>query len=312
MAAKPKKPKLSEKELAANYGWALATLNSVPDLKKLFKLAVKKQYTPERFIAEMRNTKWFKSTSEAQRKYLVLKTADPAQYVAQMKQIMTSLADEYAGATGEVLDFTPPSLVNGKIVEGSGFLFTAAMTSLSLGYNENQIKDHLFQSIDWTQKIHASQLGGTTSGMLQQMRQQASMLGVDPSESWYGDQLGKVAMGNDTVEGATMRLKDLAKQRYTAFADRIEAGESLADISEGYKQSMSRILEVNPGSVDVFDPKIQAALTKRTDTGEDAPLSINQFEDDLRKDDRWQYTQNAKDTLMTTGSNLLKSFGLSS
>lgn len=305
-----KRPKLSSRELAARYGWALATLNSSPDLKKLFNRAVSKQYTPERFIAELRSTKWFRSKSEAQRKFIVLRTSDPAQYISQVKQVMASLADQYSGATGQVLPFTPPKLVKGKLVGGTGFLYSAALTSLSLGYNDAQIKDQLFKSIKWDQKIAEGSLGGTTSGLLQQMRQQASQLGINPTDHWYGSQLGKIALGNDTAEGATQRLKELAKQRYTAFADRIEAGESMSDISEGYRQSMSRILEVNPGQLDVFDPKIQGALTKRNTDGHDAPLSINDFEDSLRKDDRWQYTQNAKETLMSTGQNVLKSFGL--
>lgn len=311
MAAKPKTPKLSSAALAANYGWAMATLNSSPDLKKLFSKAVSKQYTPERFIAELRNTAWFKKNSESQRKMIVLKTTDPTQYVSQVSQVMASLADQYSQATGEVLPYTPPKAVNGKITVGAGFLYDAAVQSLSMGLNEAQIKDQLFKSIDWTQKIHASSLGGTTSGQLQQMRQQAAALGVDPSDSWYGDQIGKIALGNDSIEGSALRLKELAKQRYSAFADRIDAGESVSDISEGYKQSLSKVLEINPGSIDVFDPKIQSALTRRNDEGADAPASINQFEDDLRKDDRWQYTQNAKETLLGTGSNLLKNFGVS-
>lgn len=311
MVAKPRRPKLSSAELAANYGWALATLNSSPDLKKLFRRAVSKQYTPERFIAELRNTNWFKKSSESQRKFLVLRTADPAQYVSQIKQVMASLADQYGEATGQVPNFGPPKIVNGKLKGGSGWLYQAAITSLSLGYNEAQMRDLLFKSVDWTKKIATDSLGGTTSGLLQSMRQQASALGVKPTDSWYGDQIGKISLGNDTAEGALARLKNLSKQRYSAFADRIEAGESLDDISEGYKQSMAKVLEISPTQIDVFDPKVQNALTNRTQEGADAPLSINQFEDALRKDDRWQYTQNAKESLVGMGSNLLKSFGLS-
>ena len=304
-------PKLSSHELAAVYGWAMATLNSSPDLKKLFQRAVRKQYTPERFIAELRSTKWFRANSESQRKFIVLKTTDPAQYVGQIKQVMASLADQYSGATGQTLSFGAPRLKSGKIVGGSGFLYNAAVQSMKMGLNDAQIKDLLFKSIDWNKKIADHSLGGTTSGMLQQMRQQASALGVKPTDSWYGSQLGKIALGNDSAEGAMGRLKELAKARYTAFADRIEAGESVADISEGYRQSMSKVLELNPGQLDVFDPKIQGALTQRNADGKDAPASINDFEDSLRKDDRWQYTQNAKETLVSTGQNVLKSFGLS-
>lgn len=311
MAAKPKTPKLSAAALASNYGWALATLNSSPDLKKLFTKAVAKQYTPERFIAELRNTNWFKKNSESQRKLIVLKTTDPSQYAAQITQVMASMADQYSQATGEILPYTPPKIVNGKIVAGSGFLYTSALQSLSMGLNEAQIKDQLFKSIDWSQKIATDTLGGSTSGTLQQMRQQAASMGVAPTESWYADQVGKIALGNDTADGAAQRIKQLSMQRYSAFADRIDAGESVADISEGYRQSYGKVLEINPATVDVFDSKIQNALTNRNQDGADAPQSIGDFERSLRQDDRWQFTNNAKDTLMGQGASLLKQFGIS-
>lgn len=304
--------KLSDKELAAQYGWALSTLNGVPELKKLFQRAVSKQYTPERFIAELRNTKWFKASSESQRKYLVLRTADPKQYVSQVTQLMQTVADQYSSMTGEVLPLNFPTIKNGKITDGSGFLWTVATHALSLGYNEAQIKDELFKSIDWQKKIKDDTLGGSLSGAIQQMRQQAYNLGIQPSEQWYADRVGAVALGDDTAEGALGRLKTMAKERYSAFADRIEAGETMTDISEGYRQSMAKVLELAPGEVDVFDSKIQNALTKRNTEGAPTPQSINDFEDDLRKDTRWQYTQNAKETLLTSGQNLLRSFGLAS
>lgn len=310
-APKVKKPKLSDKELSANYGWALATLNSVPELKSLFKKAVSKQYTPERFVAEMRNTKWYQSTSEAQRKYLVLQTADPAQLVAQTNQIMAALSDQYSQLTGEVLEMNGPTLQNGKVAKGTGFLYQVADMSLKLGLNEAQIRDRLFSAVDWKKKVRMESLGGTGSGQVQAMRQQAAAYGIEPTDDWFGEQVGAVALGDETTEGVLGKIKNLSKQRYTAYADQIEAGVSISDISEGYRQSIGRVLEINPTSVDVFDKNIQKALNFRDPEGKNAPMNLNDFEDDLRRDDRWQFTQNARESLLTTGQNVLRSFGLS-
>lgn len=301
--------KLSSKELAAQYGWALATLNSNKELKSLFKRAVKKQFTPERFIAELRNTKWFKSKSEAQRKFIVLKTSDPAQYASQVKSIMQSLADQYSKATGQVLPFKPPKVgKDGQIVDGQGFLYRAAVDSLRLGLNDAQINDLLFKSVNWQARIKSDTLGGTLGGQLSQLRQAAAALGVRPSDKWYAAQVDKLADGNDTIDGALSRLQKLAAQRYAAVADRIEAGETLDEITESYKQSLTRVLEVP--SADVFNKHIQKALTWKDENGQPALMSINDFEDMLRRDAQWQYTQNAKETLLSSGQNLLKSFGL--
>lgn len=307
-------PKLSSSELAASYGYALSLLNSDPELQKLFNTAVSKQYTPERFQAELRATNWFQSKSESQRRYAVLRTTEPAQYVSQMSQTMASLADQYSQMTGEVLPVNYPSLNGKTIVDGSGFLAHAADMALQLGWNEAQIRDQLFGSIDWGQKIRTFTLGGQASGYVQGFKQQAAAYGVKPSDTWYGQKVGSVVVGDNTPEGVLGELKRMAMQRYSHFADQIAAGETVADIAENYMQSMGRVLEINPESIDVFDRQIQEGLKARPveggKPGQVAAMSISDFEDHLRKDDRWQFTDNAKETVMGQAKSVLEQFGL--
>lgn len=307
-------PKLSKDELAASYGYAMALLNSDPELASLFKTAVKKQYTPERFQASLRATKWFQTRSESQRRYAVLRLTEPAQYVAQMKQTMASLADQYSQMTGEIMPVNYPSLNGKTIVNGSGFLAHAADMALQLGWNESQIRDNLFRSVDWTAKIKTFTLGGQASAYVQGFRQQAAAYGVRPSDSWYAKQLGAVVVGDETTEGVLGQLKKQAMDRYSHFADKIAAGETVADIAQNYMQSMGRVLEINPDSLDVFDKQIQEGLRARPveggKAGQMAAMSISDFEDHLRKDDRWQFTDNAKETIMGQAKSVLEQMGL--
>lgn len=307
---KVKQPKISESEMAANYGWALATLNSDPELKGLFAKAVKNQYSPERFTGELRNLNWYKNQSETMRRYTVLRTSEPGQYVTQVSQVMASLADQYSELTGEVLPSMPPSLQNGTVVDGSGFLWSVADQALRLGWNEAQIRDQFASGINWRDRVQKHTLSGSALGQLDSWRSAAASYGVKPTDDWFADQLKAVNGGSNTNEGVIGLLKQQSKQRYTAFAEQIDAGMSIQDLAENYRQSYGNVLEVPPNQVDVFDNHIQKALTSTDADGKPSPMTVSDFEKTLRQDDRWQYTKNANDSLMAAGHSIVRSFGL--
>lgn len=324
-------PKVAEEDLAANYGFALATLNSNPELKKTFKNAVKGQWTPERFIAQLKGTKWWQQRSLTQSKYDILKTSHPQQYVSQVEQTMASIADQWGEMTGEQLTFNAPTVavsgggagkkgkkkkdakgktVTSSVSGGAGTLFQLADQALRNGWNESQIRDHLAASVDWRARVRTHTISGASSAQLSQWRNAAADLGVQPHDDWFADRLGDVNKGSQTAEGVIDKLRQQAKQRYAAFADDIDNGATLKDLTENYRQSIGNILEVPPNQVDVFDKNIQRAITARNTDGLNTPMNIGDFEDTLRKDDRWQFTQNAHDKIVGLGTNVVRSFGL--
>jgi hypothetical protein len=76
-------------------------------------------------------------------------------------------------------------------------------------------------------------------------------------------------------------------------------------------QSMSQILELPAGSINLFDPTIKSALqAKDKATGANAVKPIWQFENDLRSDSRWKSTQNAQNSMMQVAHQVLSDFGV--
>ena len=74
---------------------------------------------------------------------------------------------------------------------------------------------------------------------------------------------------------------------------------------------MSQVLEVNPEQVDVLDPTIQRGLTKKDPkTNAASAMTLWEYEEFLKNDDRWLQTNNARESMMSVGSDLLRSFGL--
>ena len=81
-------------------------------------------------------------------------------------------------------------------------------------------------------------------------------------------------------------------------------------MADPYIQSMSNILELPSTSLDVFDPNIRQALAFTLPDGKIGTKSIYDFEKDLRKDARWQYTDNARRSVSSGALKVLQDFGL--
>lgn len=80
-------------------------------------------------------------------------------------------------------------------------------------------------------------------------------------------------------------------------------GTDLSTIYSPYKTLMYQTLEVNPDNIDLNDPTLRMAI------GPDKEMSIYDFQNALRKDARWQYTNNAKESVSNSVQKVLKDFG---
>ncbi|NDB61579.1 hypothetical protein EB001_24530, partial [bacterium] len=114
-------------------------------------------------------------------------------------------------------------------------------------------------------------------------------------------------------------IRESAASAFPKYADKIKAGVDLKTLADPYIQSMSSILEIPYSSIDVFDPTIRNAIggdySKVTATpgmggvgrGE---YTLYDFEKDLRKDARWQYTKNAGKVIADSTLRVLQDFGV--
>ena len=66
---------------------------------------------------------------------------------------------------------------------------------------------------------------------------------------------------------------------------------------------MASILELNPESININDATLRAAI------GPDKEMPLYEFEKALRKDSRWQYTNNARDKVSQISQRIRQDFG---
>jgi hypothetical protein len=83
----------------------------------------------------------------------------------------------------------------------------------------------------------------------------------------------------------------------------LDQGIDLETVYAPYKNTMATVLEVNPATISLSDPTLRNAI------GPDKEMSIYDFQRVLRKDPRWQYTNNAREDVFQSVNKVLQDFG---
>lgn len=293
---------ISSGELAEQYGFASALLNSNPELKKLFQQAVAGTWTTDKFQAELRNTKWWKTHDSTERQYLLQVKSDPATAKQSLSQAQTHV-NQLAAQLG----------VNP--LQAKSALAAAAYNVAAKGWNDDQLRNYLGQYVYFAVPGGtASQALGEGADDLNELRSYAYSMGVTPGDGkWYADNIRNIIRGKDSLQDIKNQINVLAKAQYSQFSKQIDAGQTVSDLAQPYMQSMSQILELPAGSISLTDPTIKKAMTyigSTTSNESGAGMPLWQFQNALRTDPRWKQTQNAQDSLMQVGHQVLQDFGL--
>jgi hypothetical protein len=281
---------IDRREMAAQYGYALSVLKSVPELARIFDQAVAQTWSPARFVAEVRGTKWFKNNSEAMRNYLLLKKSDPRTFEARLNQTRSSIRD-MAVAMGAQVDDKLLTRISNNV--------------LRFGWNDAQIRDTLAGSV---KQGEGDTWGGSAAANVEHLNATARANGVRLSDKTVSDWAIRLAAG-ESIEGFDAYVRGMAKQAYPAFADQIDAGVNVEDIADPYRQQMARTLELNPEDIDLFDPTLRQALQTQTKDGQIAMKPLWQFENELRHDARFDKTKTARTDGAEFASKLAQMFG---
>lgn len=171
-------------------------------------------------------------------------------------------------------------------------------------YDTNTIKSAIAQTgtIDFSKGLAAETLSN--------LKELAGAYGIQFDEGYYNKAATNILTDQDTLETYTQQIKNDAKSRFPTLAAQIDSGFTVRQLASPYVQSMSNILEIDPNTISLNDYYVNKALTGLNTEGKPSTQPLWQFEQELRKDPRWNYTQNAQDSLMNTARQVLQDFGL--
>jgi hypothetical protein len=292
-------PRIGRREMAQKYGFALAFLNSDPELKRLFQAAVADTWTPDKFVSQLRNTKWFQTKSAAVRNAVMQETADPATFQASLDQMGSTVRDTYGamfGAAG----------MDDKQMD------KWARLAVRMGWSQAELVDRITSTVDYEKMLKKNSLGGTAAETKATLDSLASSYGVKLGNNWKATQLARVMSGDDTIAGVQTKVQEMAMREYKAFADRIAGGETVTEIADPYVSRYAELLEQNPNAVGLDDDLIQRAMKQTGPDGKPAAMDLYTFEKEVRKDTRWQYTKNARQEVANVTADLGRAFGVMS
>lgn len=133
--------------------------------------------------------------------------------------------------------------------------------------------------------------------------------GIKLSDNDARSYANKIVAGLVDENTVYSTIRESAASAFPALADKIKAGLDLKSLASPYIQSMSDILEIPDTAIDLFDPQIRSAMAYTLPDGKVGTKSIYDFEKELRKDDRWQYTNKAREQAASVATTVLRDFG---
>lgn len=288
----PDQVPMTPEELAASYGWAYGFLNSNPELKKLFGDAVDDTWTAEKFQAELRDTKWWKKTSDTAREAQVLEKTDPATWQAKLAATSIQIKQLAAQVGASIPESKMKSIVN---------------QVLRTGLEEDGIRNILGGYVKFTKD-------GTMKGEAGMheftMKQFAAANGVSIGDQALKNQAQLIVKKMATTQDFESQIREQAKSAFPGFADQLDAGVTMKDIAGPYEQMMAKELELPTNPSGLNDRLIRSALNGVSSDGKPTGLSLTDFQSQLRNDPRWRQTSGAQDQTMNVGAQVLRDMGL--
>jgi hypothetical protein len=157
-------------------------------------------------------------------------------------------------------------------------------------------------------KFEAGKTGGTQATDYNSLLATATRNGVSmsllPKVLGFDtlDQVVKDLQTGADINDYTQKIRNYAKTAMPEWAKKlIDQGQDVTDIVSPYRATISDVLDLPYTSIDVTDKHIQNALASN--------MSLSDLRKQLRKDDRWQYTDAAHSEVANATKQVLQDFG---
>ncbi len=155
-------------------------------------------------------------------------------------------------------------------------------------------------------KFTAESAKGKAGEQLDDLQRVAAANGLDLQKA-FGSQLPtwlESINKGESIDTYKRMIRNVAKigmpQNVAALLDQ---GIDLDTLYSPYKNIMASTLEINPQSITLNDPTLRSAIAGEKE------VPIYEFERQLRKDQRWQYTNQAKEEVSNVALKVLRDFG---
>lgn len=168
-------------------------------------------------------------------------------------------------------------------------------------------------------KAGATGTGGADAGTVRadriaaasSIRAYAYNQGIRLPDEFVKRKAEQIAAGQLTSDEVANTLTNkFVARSYPAFEEELKAGMTMRDLAAPYIASYASLLEVPEGQVDLQDPLLKRALQGQDDKGNPSYMPVWKFEEELKQDKRWQYTDNAWEEVGSQAYEVMRLFGM--
>lgn len=291
----PEPDRLSRKELAQKYGYALEVIYSVPELKRLFNRAVnakKGQYTAERFQAELQGTDWFRNNDQYFRKAWAAEQIGGADWQADLQEAQAAVQAAARAVGADLTAEETSALARRYVYEG---------------WNEparqGLLAQALSEEISFMPSATGEQMLRGAAGTLQdQLKSLAFANGLRYNDDWYLSAAKSVASGLTSADDWERDIRSQAASMFPTFAEQINAGATAFDVASPYMNVLAQTLEQNPANITLDNPDVRRAMMDG--------MGLFEFQQMLRQKPEWMATKQAEDRTADISLQIMKMFGL--
>lgn len=292
---------------------------TVPELGDLLVKAVNEDWDEAKFLAAARLTPWwqtktgtFRTRAIDKAKYNELradgqdvsKTAF-GQYLSKQTASIKAQAKRIAGVT---LDDAQAQQIAEKIYDGNldddplaiNRLITPFITKVTDRYAGTDVTSYGGEALQNYQMLQAiaKANGLSLKDILPQIS--TTLTGGDLERAV----LQGLATGDIDIQRVAQNARMFAAQGQPEYVrNLLNQGYDLEQVYAPYKRTMATILELEPDQIDLNDPTLRSAINNNGD------MNIYDFKKALRKDSRWQYTENAREEVSNVALQVLRDFG---
>lgn len=263
--------------------------------------------TVDQFVNELQNTSWFKkSAGELQKRGFYKRQYEELRKTLSAEDLkkLDSTSEYGRGLNNTRQIITDEAKRQGVTLDEADLdLMARDLYDLANEDKPALIRAALRAKITYKTGTPASGLAGENIAAL---RATAAANGLDLDKNFGNELQGwlqNIAQG-ESIETYKQRIRDVNTLTVPDSVKKlIGQGIDLATIFSPYKQMMASVLEINPEQIDLNDPTLRTAIT-----GTDV-LNMYDFQKQLKKDNRWQYTANAKQEVADSALKVLQDFG---
>lgn len=278
-------------DLAASAGFAVDVITSNRELNGIYQQAVAQDWTPARFQAAIKSSRWYREHSAYWRDAWVAERTGGKDWDVRMNNARMAVRQRalYLGAEpdeSEIDKWARKYIFQGWDQEGRQVLLDKALSE-AIGRDGS-----------------AAGLAGTN---VEYLRNVAQRNGLRLSDDYFMSAAKKIAAGLSTRETEELDVRRQAASMFPVYREKIMAGSDLEDLASGYINLMRDELDLN--QVDLTDGLLQGALGGSDDQGNPVAMGLWDFKKKVRQDDRWQYSKKAYEDVGSKAVNIARMMG---